>query len=84
MPENSPHIRRHLKITTQTEVMKFVNAIQMEPDMYHIEDFEANFRANAASIMGVMYAMIEFNDNMFLVNKTNDGHFPSFIDQFSA
>ena len=40
------------------------------------------YRANARSLLGVMYAMTDFNDEMYLVNETEDGEFPFAVDKY--
>ena len=37
---------------------------------------------NARSFLGVLYMSAEYNDNLFLVNDTEDGKFPFFVDKY--
>lgn len=76
------HIRAHIRINSMNEAMDFVSKINTDgtADKLMIEDFEGRQRVNARSIIGVMYAVTDFNDNMFFVNDTNNGNFPSVVD----
>ena len=58
--------------------------MKAEEDSFLIVDFNGRQRADAKSLLGVMYAVAEFNDQLYLVNETNDGSFPSFIDEYRA
>ena len=49
---------------------------------YIIEDYNGIERANARSLFGVIYALSDYAEQMFLVNETDDGNFPSFIDEY--
>ena len=51
-------------------------------DKYIVEDAEGRHRVNARSYLGMLYASAEFAGNMFLVNETEDGKFPSFVYDF--
>lgn len=81
-----PHTRAHIRLLTPAEAGSFVSQINMDGtvDKYIIEDFNGVQRANARSLLGVIYALTDFNDEMYLVNTTNDGVFPSFIDAYRA
>ena len=81
---NKPHIRAHIRLTTNEDIAKFMAAISNLDDTYSIEDFEGFQRANAKSTLGVMYATCDFGNQLYLVNETNDGHFPSVFDSFRA
>ena len=58
--------------------------MKAEEDSFLIVDFNGRQRADAKSLLGVMYAVAEFNDQLYLVNETNNGSFPSFIDEYRA
>lgn len=79
-----PHSRAHIRLNTMYEVNEFVSTINKDGTInkYMIEDFEGKQRVSARSLVGVLYAMTDFNDNMFFVNETVDGEFPSFIDSY--
>ena len=81
-----PHVRAHIFINTTEEASRFVSELNSDgsTNKYVIENFNCESRINARSLLGVIYAMIEHQDEMFLVNETNDGFFPSFIDKYRA
>jgi hypothetical protein len=81
-----PHVRAHIRINTTEEAARFVSELNSDGSVnkYIIEDFNCENRINARSLLGVIYAMTEHQDGMFLVNETNDGFFPSFIDKYRA
>lgn len=78
------YIRAHIRLNTPREADTFVAEINCDgtSDHYAIEDFSGTNRINARSLLGVIYALTEFNDEMFLVNDTNNGKFPSSIDKY--
>lgn len=80
------HIRAHIRITTTAEASAFVSHMNTDgtTDKYIIEDFNSEQRANARSLLGVIYALSDFNNDMYLVNETRDGVFPKFVDAYRA
>ena len=81
-----PHSRAHIRLNTTAEASSFVAQINTDgtTDKYIIEDFNGTQRANARSLLGVIYALSDFNDEMYLVNMTHDGVYPSFVDAYRA
>ena len=81
-----PHSRAHIRLNTTAEAGAFVAQINTDgtTDKYIIEDFNGTQRANARSLLGVIYALSDFNDEMYLVNMTCDGVYPSFVDAYRA
>lgn len=79
---NTTHIRAHIRLTTQEEIGRFMACLANLEDSYSIEDFDGAQKANAKSTLGVMYASCDYGDQMYLVNVTRDGYFPSAIDEF--
>ena len=81
-----PHIRAHIRLNTMDEIKAFIDQLNRigGSDKLMIEDFEGNQRVSARSVVGVLYAMTDFHDNMYFVNDTNDGVFPGFIDAYGA
>lgn len=77
----APHTRAHIRFDTTAEATKFVTELNSDgtTNKYVIESFNGESRINARSLLGVIYAMTEHHDNMFLVNETVDGIFPSTI-----
>lgn len=83
MAENyiAPHVRARIRINTMSEKNEFQAHLDMASDHFYIEDFTATRRIDPKSNLGMMYAMGEF-ESMFLVNETNDGFFPDFVDKY--
>ena len=76
----SNHIRAHIRLSNQAEVMSFVQNLSKYNDNFSIENRNGVHRVNAKSVIGVMYTMFDFPEEMFLVNDTHDGFIPSFVD----
>lgn len=77
------HVRAKIALLTQQEVVDFIKALcDGRNDFYDVENFSGTKVVNARSILGMLYATGEFPDEMYLVNITNDGYFPSEIDNF--
>ena len=78
------HSRAHIRLNTVNEAHNFVMAINSDgtTNKYIIEDFDGIHRADARSLLGVIYSMTDFNDEMYFVNESVDGSFPSFIDAY--
>ena len=76
-----PHTRAHIRLNTMDEIKTFIDQFNRIGgiDKFMVEDFEGKQRVNARSLVGMIYAMTDFNDNMFIVNETTDGIFPNFI-----
>ena len=77
-------IRTKIRLETNKEVTSFVSQMNSDGsiDKYIVEDESGTHRVNARSFLGMIYASAEFANNMYLVNETEDGKFPSFIYQF--
>lgn len=77
-------IRAHIRINTTQEAADFVQRINADGTVnkYVITDNNGIYRANARSLLGVIYAMSDFNNHMYLVNETEDGVFPNVVDQY--
>lgn len=78
------HIRAHIRLNTMEEIQTFIDQLNRigGTDKLMVEDFEGKQRVSARSVVGMLYAMTDFNDNMYFVNDANDGVFPSFIDSY--
>lgn len=79
---SSLHVRAHIRLTSQAEVMEFIQGLSRFEDAFSIESRSGMHRVNAKSVIGVMYTMFDFPDEMYLVNDTHDGVIPAFVDQF--
>lgn len=78
-----PHIRAHINLTTDRDILAFIAAAQQESDNLIVEDFEGIKRVSASSMLGMMYASAEFGD-MYLVNLTDNGYISHRFDDFRA
>ena len=78
----STHIRAHIRLNSQAEVMLFVQGLSKFNDAFTIENHNGMHRVNAKSVIGVMYTMFDFPEEMYLVNDTRDGFIPSFVDEY--
>ena len=76
--------RAHIQLNTQAEVMAFVSSLSKFEDHFSIENWKGNHRVNAKSVIGVMYTMMDFPAELYLVNDTHDGFIPSFVDNDRA
>jgi hypothetical protein len=78
------HIRAKIRLNTMKEIETFIDQLNRIGgiDKFMVEDFDGKQRVSARSVVGMLYAMTDFNDNMYFVNDTNDGVFPIFIDVY--
>ena len=78
------HIRAKIRLNTMKEIETFIDQLNRigGTDKLMVEDFDGKQRVSARSVVGMLYAMTDFNDNMYFVNDTNDGVFPNFIDAY--
>jgi hypothetical protein len=78
------HVRAKIRLNTMKEIETFIDQLNRigGTDKLMVEDFESKQRVSARSVVGMLYAMTDFNDDMYFVNDTNDGVFPSFIDAY--
>lgn len=78
------HIRAKIRLNTMKEIETFIDQLNRigGTDKLMVEDFEGKQRVSARSVVGMLYAMTDFNDDMYFVNDTNDGVFPNFIDAY--
>lgn len=78
------HIRAKIRLNTMKEIETFIDQLNRigGTDKLMVEDFEGKQRVSARSVVGMLYAMTDFNDDMYFVNDTNDGIFPNFIDAY--
>ena len=75
-------IRAHIRLTSQAEVMTFIQGLSKVNDNFSIENRSGVHRVNAKSVIGVMYTMFDFPEEMYLVNDTRDGFIPAFVDEY--
>ena len=75
-------IRAQIRLDTQQKILDFTNYLNNETGRYSVEDVSGERRVDARSLLGLIYASGDFGDEMYLVNETNNGYFPSKIDAF--
>lgn len=75
-------IRAHIRLTNQAEVMSFIQSLSKFDDGFTIENRVGAHRVNAKSVIGVMYTIFDYPDEMYLVNDTRDGFIPAFVDAY--
>ena len=78
------YVRALLRIMNNEDAVRLVSILNSDgtADRYTLEDYEGRHRVNARSLLGVIYMGTEHTEDMFLINETEDGKFPSAIDQF--
>lgn len=83
---NMEHTRAHIRLTTMKDIDTFVSALNGDgtSDRFTVENFNGSLRINARSMNGVIYAAMDFNDELFLVNETHDGVYPNAVNDFRA
>lgn len=78
------HTRAHIQLMTMKDIDTFVRVLNSDgtSDRYTIENFNGSLRINARSVNGMIYAAMDFNDELFLVNETHDGIYPNAVNDF--
>lgn len=76
------YTRAHIRLDTQKKVLEFMSIMTKQTDTFMLEDLDGKERANASSMLGVLYASGDYGDEMYLVNETNDGFFPNELETF--
>lgn len=78
------HIRAHIRLSTPSEASVLISELNSDGSTNHytIENFDGTERVNARSLLGVIYALTDFNDEMFFVNETNPTFIPSCVDKY--
>ena len=75
-------IRAHIRLNNQADVLKLVQELSKLEDDFVIENQKGTHRINAKSVIGVMYTMLDFPDEMYLVNETDDINIPACVDAY--
>lgn len=74
--------RAHIYLDTQKKILDFMSIMTKQTDTFMLENLDGKERANASSMLGVLYASGDYGDEMYLVNETNDGFFPNELEAF--
>ena len=77
-------IRAQIRLDTQQKILDFTNYLNNETGRYSVEDVSGERRVDARSLLGLIYASGDFGDEMYLVNETNNGCFPNFVNNYRA
>ena len=79
-----PYSRAHIRLNNTRDANDFVKMINSDgtTNKYIIEDRNGKQRVNARSLIGVIYALTDFNDEMYFLNENSDSELPSFIDKY--
>ena len=77
-------IRARIRLDTTKDVNNFVIKMNSDGTINHyvVENLDGSHRVNARSYLGMIYASAEFGDYLYLINETEDGYFPAFINEF--
>ena len=78
------YIRAHIRLNNTTEATDLISMLNSDgtATRYTIESFDRTQRVNARSLLGVLYAITDFNDEMYFVNETDPASIPSFLDKY--
>ena len=77
-----PDTRMRVAIETERDLVDFISLIARAEDTYRLEDFRGECAVNPASMLGMLYARADFSSGMYLINLSNDGHFPIEFERF--
>lgn len=79
------YTRAEINLDTVQKVREFVALINSDgtTDRYVLESADGTYRADARSLLGVMYAAGDYK-GIYLVNTSNDGKYPHGVDEFRA
>lgn len=80
------HTRAKLLLETNKDVVDFVSKINSDgtTTKWMLENLTGDHRVSARSFLGALYASTEWGGEIFLVNETEDGNFPAFVNEFKA
>lgn len=74
--------RVRIRLTSQAEVMDFIQHLCGVEDCFSIENHSGMHRVNAKSIIGVLYTVFDFAEEMYLVNESHDGQIPDVVSRY--
>lgn len=75
-------IRAQIRLDTQQKILDFTNYLNNEVGRYSVEDVSGERRVDARSLLGLIYASGDFGDEMYLINETDNGYFPNFVNNY--
>lgn len=79
------HTRAKLLLDTSKAVTDFVRDINSDGSTtkWMLENFDSSLRVSARSLLGAMYASVDWNGEIYLT-ADNDCEFPAFVDKYRA
>ena len=80
----SGYIRAHIRINNIKEAEEFVSRLNADGTInkYILENTNGDYEADARSYEEVIAIMSDYADEVYFVNETEDGTFPSFINEY--
>lgn len=77
-------IRARIRLDTVGSVDDFVRRLNSDgtTNKYVVESMTGKHRVDARSYLGMIYASAEFGDHLYLINETEDGVFPAWVNEF--
>ncbi len=78
------HTRTKVRLDRPEDSERFVKLLNSDgtTDKFLLENFDGSFKVDARSVLGVIYASVEWAGETYLVNTTRDGVYPSGIREF--
>ena len=77
-------MRVRIRLDTVGSVNDFVRRLNSDgtTNKYIVESMTGKHRVDARSYLGMIYASAEFGDHLYLINETEDGVFPAWVNEF--
>ena len=84
MTMTQAHSRAKVCLDRPEDSEKFVKLLNSDgtTDKYILENFDGTLKVDARSMLGVIYASVEWAGETFLVNVSRDGVYPSGLTEF--
>ena len=79
------HTRAQISLETGKDVSQFIQELNSydSDGKWMLENFDGTYRVNARSFLGVMYASVEWNGEIYLYKADAENfEFPAFIDKY--
>ena len=78
------HIRAHIRLNKAKDVEDFIRSINSDgtTNKYILENFDSTHIVDARSYLGALYFAVEHADDTFLVNLSEEGEIPFFVDKY--
>ena len=78
------HTRAHIRFNKAKDVEDFIRSINSDgtTNKYILENFDSTHVVDARSYLGVLYFAVDHADDTFLVNLSEEGKIPFFVDKY--